>query len=91
MLADGTPFRFYVNVDEYRFPPNRFSQVNVILELPVLLGDLNLDASVDFFDISPFIDLLAKGGFQAEADFDRNGTVDFLDIPHFIAILSARK
>jgi autotransporter-associated beta strand protein len=54
----------------------------------VLLGDCNLDAAVDFLDISPFIALLATGNFIPQADCNEDGMVDFLDITPFIAILS---
>ena len=54
----------------------------------VLLGDVNKDDTVDFDDISPFISLLATGGFQAEADIDLSTEVDFDDIAPFITILS---
>ena len=58
-------------------------------EIPdFLLGDVNLDGTVDFLDISPFIALLASGQFQLEADIDASGAVDFLDISPFIGILS---
>ncbi len=53
----------------------------------VIVGDVNMDGSVDFFDIQPFIDALA-GGFQAEADIDGNGEVNFFDIAPFIELLS---
>ena len=53
-----------------------------------LLGDVNLDGIVDFFDIQPFIDLLAAQTFQAEADIDGNMVVDFFDIQPFIDILA---
>jgi len=54
----------------------------------VLLGDVNRDGVVDFFDISPFIVLLSSGEFQAEADVDQSGFVNFFDISPFIIILS---
>ena len=54
-----------------------------------LLGDVNLDGNVNFLDISPFIALLANGGFQTEADINGDGMVSFLDIAPFIAILSS--
>ena len=57
------------------------------LGLP-LLGDVNIDGSVDFSDIAPFIALLSAGNFQLEADIDTNDVVDFSDIAPFIAILS---
>ncbi len=53
-----------------------------------LLGDVNLDAAVNFLDIAPFITLLTNGGFQLEADCDESGSVNFLDIAPFIAILA---
>lgn len=54
---------------------------------PVLLGDINLDESVNFLDISPFISLLSTGGFLPEADTDQSGEVNFLDISGFITVL----
>ena len=54
---------------------------------PILLGDVNLDGTVNFLDISPFIAALSDGEFQAEADTNQDGTVDFLDISPFINIL----
>ena len=56
----------------------------------VILGDVNLDGVVDFFDISPFISLLASQTFQAEADIDLNDAVDFFDIQPFIGLLSGQ-
>ena len=55
---------------------------------PVLLGDIDLNGTVEFLDISPFIDVLASGNFQAEADCNESGDVNFLDISPFIQILS---
>ena len=52
-----------------------------------ILGDVNLNGTVDFLDIAPFIDRLASQTFQTEADINGNGFVDFLDIAPFIAIL----
>ncbi|MDB2686936.1 hypothetical protein N9Y42_06960 [Mariniblastus sp.] len=61
---------------------------DVDLNFYLLPGDVNLDNVVDFSDISPFIVLLANGGFQIEADLDQSGEVDFSDIAPFIVILS---
>ena len=52
-----------------------------------LLGDVNLDGTVSFLDISPFIAVLSAGDYQFEADVNRDGSVDFLDISPFIALL----
>ena len=57
---------------------------------PVILGDVNLDDAVSFQDISPFISVLSIGGFQAEADVNRNGYVDSLDINPFVVALSSQ-
>ena len=62
---------------------------NLVATVPEpLLGDVNLDGTVNFFDIAPFIALLTNNGFQAEADIDQNGEVNFADILPFIGILS---
>ena len=53
-----------------------------------MLGDVNRDGTVDFFDISPFISVLSAGSFQAEADINGDGMVDFFDISPFIGLLS---
>lgn len=55
-----------------------------------LLGDVNLDAVVNFDDIPSFINLLSSGTYQLEADCDQNGLVDFADISAFIDILIGR-
>ena len=67
-----------------------FVASGVVPETDILLGDVNLDGSVNFLDISPFIALLSTGGFQVEADINQNEAVDFLDISPFIAILSGQ-
>jgi len=53
-----------------------------------VLGDVNLDGEVNFFDISPFIDLLSAQDFQIEADADQNNALNFFDIAGFISILA---
>ena len=66
------------------------SGLSMVVEGPVLLGDVNLDGAVNFLDISPFIALLSNGDFQAEADINEDTDVNFLDISPFIAILSSQ-
>ena len=53
----------------------------------ILLGDINQNGVVNFFDVNPFITLLSMGVFQAEADINGDGTVNFFDIGPFITIL----
>ena len=53
----------------------------------ILLGDCNLDGSVDFFDISPFIDVLMAQDFLSQADCNLDGDVNFFDIAPFVDIL----
>ena len=50
----------------------------------ILLGDVNLDGVVDFFDIQPFVDRLTGRTYQFEADIDGNNLVNFFDISPFI-------
>ena len=53
-----------------------------------LVGDVNLDGIVNFFDISPFIAVLSNNVFQFEADANGDGIVNFFDIQPFIDILA---
>ena len=53
----------------------------------VLLGDVNMDGTVDLLDVQPFVDLIVNGIFQAEGDFNVDGTVDLLDVQPFVDIL----
>jgi hypothetical protein len=52
-----------------------------------LLGDVNLDDTLDFTDIGEFIDLLRSGGYLAEADMNQDGAVDFGDVRAWIDFL----
>lgn len=63
------------------------SELGVLVESLIILGDINRDGMVDFSDIPPFIDVLVSGDLQEEADTDRDGSVTFSDIPPFIDIL----
>ena len=54
----------------------------------VLLGDVNLDGSVNLLDVAPFVDLLPTGAYQPEADCNRDGTIDLLDVEPFVNLLS---
>ena len=62
-------------------------RISVVNSSSVILGDVDMNGTVDFLDIPPFIAILQDGGFKAEADTDQNGVVDFQDISSFIAIL----
>ena len=94
VLADGEPFSFDLNSEdtssindfEEFFSPDAI--LSVVLTEPVLLGDSNLDGTVNFLDISPFIDILSANSFLAQADTNQDGVVDFMDIQSFIEILA---
>lgn len=66
----------YVAIDELQLDPE------------VLLGDINLDGSVDLLDVSPFVSLLAIGEFLEHADINQDGEVDLLDVQPFVNLLS---
>ena len=90
--ADMISFEFF-STDTNDFgvvTPAYFAVDNIGLVEVVepLLGDVNLDGTVDFLDIAPFITVLASQDFQLEADIDGNGAVSFLDISPFIVLLS---
>ena len=61
--------------------------LNGVLASPILLGDVNLDGMVNFFDIPMFIDVVLTNVFQAEADINEDGLVDFDDIAPFIDLV----
>ena len=63
---------------------------NLVPDSGGLLGDVNLDGVVNFFDIAPFIALLSAPDFQFEADINGDGQVNFFDIQPFIDILSGQ-
>ena len=77
MFGFNTPV--YAAVDNLSF--------TAVPDNSVLLGDANLDGTVNFADIAPFIAILQSGAFLAEADTNEDGSVTFADIPPFIAIL----
>ncbi len=61
--------------------------------LPIALGDLNCDGSVDFDDINPFVlALTSQTGYAAAFSscnyLNGDGDVDFDDIKAFVALLS---
>ena len=69
---------------------NNMGFTGILTELePLLLGDVNTDGIVNFFDIEPFISLLSTETFQIEADMNQNGIVSFSDISPFIEALSS--
>jgi len=51
--------------------------------------DVNLDGSVNFLDIAPFIAALTASGYTPSADCNGDGENTFADIAPFIAALSA--
>ena len=98
----GTPVQFRIGrregdaeIDAIIFHQNgslTSNQLDAILAsvtvAPVLKGDCNLDGTITFLDIAPFIAVLSSTGYQAESDCDCDGDVDFLDIQPFINILA---
>lgn len=55
---------------------------------PFILGDVNQDGAVNFFDIPSLITYLTSGEYLAEADCNEDGEVNFFDVSPFVAILS---
>ena len=61
---------------------------HVPIQVAVVLGDVNLDGAVNLLDVDFFVDRVATGTFQPEADCNQDGEVNLLDIDRFIASLS---
>jgi hypothetical protein len=53
----------------------------------IILGDANLDGTVDMLDVSPFIAVLFNHAYLAEADCNQDDVVNFFDITPFIGYL----
>lgn len=99
MIEQDAMWAYFATWDDFIVNENESSHVQSTYLNPVvitlenrpedfLLGDCNLDGSVDFFDIAPMIGFLTTGGFLEEADCNEDGVVSFLDIAPFIAILT---
>jgi len=56
-----------------------------------ILGDVNVDGSIDFDDIAAFVDLIQSGRFSNEGDTNCDGVVSFLDIQSFVDLLLGTK
>ena len=67
---------------------NLSGYARVFVSRPSILGDVNQDGEVTFFDIAPFIALLSTGDYQYEADLNQDNAVNFFDISPFIFQLS---
>ncbi len=53
----------------------------------VLLGDVDLNGTVNLLDVAPFVERLTSGQFQVEADVNQDGTLNLLDIDPFVILL----
>jgi hypothetical protein len=51
----------------------------------LLLGDVNLDDSVNGLDVDPFVALVTEGTYQAEGDMNEDDAVNGLDVDPFVA------
>ena len=56
--------------------------------IPVLVGDVNGDASVNLLDVAPFVDVITWGAFDVAADINQDGAVNLLDVSPFVDLLS---
>ena len=43
---------------------------------------------MNLLDVAPFVNILSKGLFQAEADVNKDGAVDLFDVAPFVQLLS---
>ena len=62
--------------------------ITLTVVTPPLLGDADLNGTLNFGDIPAYIAVLQSGIFLDEADINRDGVVDFFDISGFVAVLS---
>ncbi len=51
----------------------------------LLFGDVNGDGAVNGLDVDPFVDILLRGPYKAEADMNRDRVLNGLDVDLFVA------
>lgn len=74
---------------EFSFEAFAFDNIQICTEDgKVLLGDVNLDGSVDLQDVAPFVNLITSGMFQAEGDINMDGVVNLQDVAPFVMLLT---
>ena len=56
--------------------------------IPVRLGDVNDDETVNLLDVAPFVEIIVWGAFDLAADINQDGVVDLLDVGPFVDLLS---
>jgi len=91
ITATGSQLTLTLNYNTNGGPePMAIDNVSVTsgVVVSVLKGDVDLNGTVNFLDIQPFIGVLSSNGSQAEADCNCDGSVTFLDIQAFIDILA---
>ena len=54
---------------------------------PIILGDVNLDGSVNLLDASAFISAITGGDYVPEADINLDGVNDLQDVAGFVNLL----
>ena len=54
----------------------------------ILLGDVNLDGSINFFDVPPFISVLLTQAYHPKVDMNQDGLSNFFDVGPFIFTLA---
>lgn len=93
-LGDGQHFQYSTGNAHFYFAQG--DTAFALIAAAMVLGDLNCDGRVDFFDIDPFVQLLGDpAGWQAanpgcnllNGDCNGDGVVDFHDIDPFVACL----
>ena len=76
-----SPHRFMTQTSR-ALTPDQFLQSGDVT--PPLLGDVNLDGTVNGLDVDPFTDALLGGTYQTEADMNEDGLVNGLDVDPFV-------
>jgi hypothetical protein len=89
--------RSYHPADSTYGPWGESAGVFSVVQIVILPGDLNCDATISFGDINPFVQILTDfSGWQAahpgcpwqNGDINTDGSVDFGDINPFVALLT---
>lgn len=76
---------FFLNSIAYIMPPEKFAYVPV--PWPDCVADMNIDCTLNFFDVSLFLTLFSAG--DPVADINSDGALNFFDVSSFLQAFTA--
>jgi hypothetical protein len=68
--------------------PEHYAELRqLLIDIALVPGDVNLDGATNLLDVQPFVNLLSTGKFQIQADINGDGILNLLDVNPFVDLL----